>query len=102
MRARKSFFGIVLKFCTAAHASPFLVITKGAIIDLFSHARVVGHLRSTRLNSEFIFCSVCSVSTFSAVLDSLEHADSGKNCPVKLFDVYLEVSGVLSGGQICH
>ena len=39
--------------------------------------RVVGHLRGTRLNSEF------SVSTFSAVLDSLEHADSGKNCPVK-------------------
>ncbi len=51
------------------------------------------------MNSEFIFCSVCSVSTFSAVLDSLEHADSGKNFPVKLFNVYLEISGVLSGGR---
>ena len=60
--------------------------------------RVVDHLRGTRLNSEFIFCSVCSVSTFSAVLDSLEHADSGKNCPVKLLNVCLEMSGVLSGG----
>ena len=71
---------------------------------MYVATRVVGHLRSTRLNSEFIFCSVCSVNTFSAVLDSLDHADSGKNCPVKLFDVYLEihVSGVLSGSRICQ
>ena len=72
-------------------------------ILFFARSRVVGHLRGTRLNhSEFIFCTVCSVSTFSAVLDSLEHADSGKNCLVKLFNVYLEMSGVLSGGRICH
>ena len=64
--------------------------------------RVDDALRSTRLNSEFIFCSVCSVNTFSAVLDSLEHADSGKKCPVKLFNVYFEISGVLSGGRICQ
>ena len=66
--------------------------------------RVDDALRSTRLNSEFIFCSVCSVNTFSAVLDSLhvEHADSWKICPVKLFDVYLEISGVLFGGRICQ
>ena len=57
------------------------LLSKQLIVDpIVLSYRVVGHLRSTRLNSEFIFCSVCSVSTFSAVLDSLEHADSGKNC----------------------
>ena len=49
-----------------------------------AYGRVVGHLRGTRLNSDFIFCSVCSVVTFSAVLDSSEHAESGKNCLGKL------------------
>ena len=65
-------------------------------------SRVDDALRSSRLKSEFIFCSVCSVITFSAFLDSSEHAESGKNCPVKLFDVYLEILGILSEGRICQ
>ena len=51
--------------------------------------------------SELFILSVRSVVTFYAVLDSSEHAESGKNCPVKLFDVCLETSGILFGGHFC-
>ena len=65
-------------------------------------SRVETCLRSIRLNSEVFLFSVWSVCTFSAVLDSWDNAEFRKNCPVKFCDVYLEISGILSGGQICQ
>ena len=46
--------------------------------------------------SELIFSTVGSELTFYGVLDSFSTAGHGKNCPVKIFEVYVEILGVLS------
>ena len=63
--------------------------------------RVLGKLRGGRLISELISLSVVSECTFYAVLDSFSTRGYGKNCPVKIFEVYVEILGVLSVGRIC-
>ena len=63
--------------------------------------RVLGKLRGGRLISELISLSVVSECTFYAVLDSFSTRGHGKNCPVKIFEVYVEILGVLSVGRIC-
>ena len=50
--------------------------------------------------SELISLSVVSECTFYAVLDSFSTRGYGKNCPVKIFEVYVEILGVLSVGRI--
>ena len=64
-------------------------------------SRVLGKLRGGRLISELISLSVVSECTFYAVLDSFSTRGYGKNCPVKIFEVYVEILGVLSVGRIC-
>ena len=63
-----------------------------------SLARVVVDLRYGRLTSELISLSVGSELTFYAVLDSFSARGHGKNCPVKIFEVYVEILGVLYFG----
>ena len=46
--------------------------------------------------SELISATVGSELTFYGVLDSFSTAGHGKNCPVKIFEVYVEILGVLS------
>ena len=48
--------------------------------------------------SELISLSVVSECTFYAVLDSFSTRGHGKNCPVKIFEVYVEILGVLCFG----
>ena len=62
--------------------------------------RVVVDLRYGRLTSELISLSVgrSSELTFYAVLDSFSARGHGKNCPVKIFEVYVEILGVLYFG----
>ena len=60
--------------------------------------RVVVDLRYGRLTSELISLSVGSELTFYAVLDSFSARGHGKNCPVKIFEVYVEILGVLYFG----
>ena len=60
--------------------------------------RVLGKLRGGRLISELISLSVVSECTFYAVLDSFSTRGHGKNCPVKIFEVYVEILGVLCFG----
>ena len=59
-------------------------------------------LRYGRLTSELISLSVGRVVgselTFYAVLDSFSARGHGKNCPVKIFEVYVEILGVLYFG----
>ena len=43
--------------------------------------------------SELISLSVVSECTFYAVLDSFSTRGYGKNCPVKIFEVYVEILG---------
>jgi len=57
-------------------------------------------LRGSRLTSELISSSVGSELTFFGVLDSFSAGGHGKNCPVKMFEVYVEMLGVLSAGRI--
>ena len=59
--------------------------------------RVLGK-RGGRLISELISLSVVSECTFYAVLDSFSTRGHGKNCPVKIFEVYVEILGVLCFG----
>ena len=49
---------------------------------------VVMDLRYGRLTSELISLSVGSELTFYAALDSFSARRHGKNCPVKIFEVY--------------
>ena len=63
-----------------------------------STCRVVVDLRYGRLTSELISLSVGSELTFYAVLDSFSARGHGKNCPVKIFEVYVEILGVLYFG----
>jgi len=63
-----------------------------------SRSRVVVDLRYGRLISELISLSVGSELTFYAVLDSFSARGHGKNCPVKIFEVYVEILGVLYFG----
>ena len=60
--------------------------------------RVVLDLTYGRLTSELISQSVGSELTFYAVLDSFSARGHGKNCPVKIFEVYVEILGVLYFG----
>ena len=55
-------------------------------------------LRYGRLTSELISLSVGSELTFYAVLDSFSTGGHGKNCPVKIFEVYVEILGFLYFG----
>ena len=59
-------------------------------------------LRDSRLTSQLISLSVGSELTFCAVLDSFSTKGHGKNCPVKIFEVYVEILGVLYFGRICR
>ena len=68
------------------------------MLDLLSRSRVVVDLRYGRLTSELISLSVGSELTFYAVLDSFSARGHGKNCPVKIFEVYVEILGFLSFG----
>ena len=70
-------------------------------INPCEETRVLGKLRGGRLISELISLSVVSECTFYAVLDSFSTRGYGKNCPVKIFEVYVEILGVLSVGRIC-
>ena len=67
------------------------------LIDVRS-TRVVVDLRDSRLTSELISLSVGSELTFCAVLDSFSTKGHGKNCPVKIFEVYVEILWVLYFG----
>ncbi len=60
--------------------------------------RVVVDLRDGRLTSQLISLSVGSELTFCAVLDSFSTKGHGKNCPVKIFEVYVETLWVLYFG----
>ena len=60
--------------------------------------RVDVDLTYGRLTSELISLSVGSELTFYAVLDSFSARGHGKNCPVKIFEVYVEILGVLYFG----
>ena len=60
--------------------------------------RVVVDLRDSRLISELLSSSVGSELTFCAVLDSFSTKGHGKNCPVKIFEVYVEILWVLYFG----
>ena len=64
-----------------------------------SRVHVLGKLRGGRLTSELISSTVGSELTFYGVLDSFSTAGHGKNCPVKIFEVYVEILGVLSFGS---
>ena len=66
------------------------------------NTRVVVDLRYGKLTSELISLSVGSELTFYAVLDSFSARGHGKNCPVKIFEVYVEILGVLYFGRICR
>ena len=55
-------------------------------------------LRGGRLTSELISLSVGGELTFYAVLDSFSARGHGKNCPVKIFEVHVEMLGFLSFG----
>ena len=55
-------------------------------------------LRYGRLTSELISLSVGSELTFYAALDSFSARGHGKNCPVKIFEVYVKILGVLYFG----
>ena len=55
-------------------------------------------LRDGRLTSQLISLSVGSELTFCAVLDSFSTKGHGKNCPVKIFEVYVEILWVLYFG----
>ena len=70
--------------------------------NCLNHGRVLGKLRGGRLISELISLSVVSECTFYAVLDSFSARGHGKNCPVKIFEVYVEMLGVLYFGRICR
>ena len=48
-------------------------------------------LRYGRLTSELISLSVGSELTSYVVLDSFSARGHGKNCPVKIFEVYVEI-----------
>ena len=61
-------------------------------------SRVDVDLTYGRLTSELISLSVGSELTFYAVLDSFSARGHGKNCPVKIFEVYVEILGVLYFG----
>ena len=63
-----------------------------------SRVDLVVDLRYGRLTSELISLSVGSELTFYAVLDSFSARGHGKNCPVKIFEVYVEILGVLYFG----
>ena len=63
-----------------------------------SMGRVVGKLRGCRLTSELISSTVGSELTFYGVLDSSSTGEHGKKCPAKIFEVYVEILGVLSFG----
>ena len=56
-------------------------------------------LRDSRLTSELLSSSIGSELTFCAVLDSFSTRGHGKNCPVKIFEVYVEILGFLSFGS---
>ena len=64
------------------------------------YARVLGKLRGGRLTSESTSSTIGSELTFYGVLDSFTCSTAGheKNCPVKIFEVYVEILGVLSFG----
>ena len=51
-----------------------------------------------KLTFELISLSVGSELAFCAVLDSFSARGHGKNCPVKIFEVYVEILGVLYFG----
>ena len=51
------------------------------------------------MTSKLISSTVGSELTFYGVLDSFSTAGHGKNCPVKIFEVYVEILGVLSFGS---
>ena len=62
--------------------------------------RVDVDLTYGRLTSELISLSVGSELTFYAVLDSFCARGHGKNCPVKIFEVYVEILGFCLLGRI--
>ena len=78
----------------AAAATMYL----GTYRYIYVSSRVVVDLRYGRLTSELISLSVGSELTFYAVLDSFSARGHGKNCPVKIFEVYVEILGVLYFG----
>ena len=70
----------------------FFAFLSSSSVHTESHrtdGRVNVDLTYGRLTSELISLSVGSELTFYAVLDSFSARGHGKNCPVKIFEVYM-------------